>query len=118
MTDTKYGAIPTATLTTLVDYFQKRVPPGAFTRAVLENDLMGAFLQADEANAEAIHAIMAWMRNEAPARTYGSWGSPEAVRNHLEKERELREDSIEEKMAHDDFEADLEEQAFDAEIWD
>lgn len=50
---------------------------GGFLRALLSNDLMGAFARADEQNAAAMHKWCIFLHNYAPA---GCYGSPEAVR--------------------------------------
>lgn len=52
-----------------------RIPPrlmGSFMRAVLTNDLMGAFGHADEQNAAAMRAWTMFLYNDAPSECYGS----------------------------------------------
>ena len=48
----------------------------AFCLAVLMNDLEAAIARADNANLEALPAILHWLRHHAPR---GSWGSPAAL---------------------------------------
>ena len=66
----------------LVRYFFYHIDPGSFLRAVLENDLMGAFGQADEENMHRMPAYAAFLYSTAPP---GSYGSPEAVKAWLEE---------------------------------
>ncbi len=51
-------------------------PPGGFLRAVLENDLAGAFGRADDDNRRAMHDIVCYVYNELPSQC---WGSPAKV---------------------------------------
>lgn len=57
-------------------YIEKGLPPGGFLRAVLENDLVGAFAKADEVNTREMYWWAEWLYNEAPS---ACWGSPEKV---------------------------------------
>jgi hypothetical protein len=50
---------------------------GDFLRAVLENNLSGAFGRADEYNLRTLHAIVAYVYNELPSPCHGT---PEKVR--------------------------------------
>jgi hypothetical protein len=45
---------------------------GSFLRAVLANDLMGAFANADEDNARALRGWAMYLYNHAPSGCYGS----------------------------------------------
>jgi len=67
----------------LIRYFNERIPTGDFLRAVLENDLMAAFMFADQTNKHSMHHYVMWLYNYAPGRASGIWGSPEAVSNWL-----------------------------------
>lgn len=60
----------------LVLYLSVGLPPGSFLRAVLENDLRGAVRCADLTSERATFAIVRWLYEWAPAR---SWGSQELV---------------------------------------
>lgn len=68
----------------LIRYFNNRLPPGGFLTAVLSNDLMEAFSHADETNRHCMRAYVMWLYNEAPGRSSGAWGSPEAVEKWLD----------------------------------
>ena len=59
---------------------EDRQPVGGFLTAVLENDLMQAFGQADQYNLAALKEILIYVRWEIPA---SCWGSPEKVQAHL-----------------------------------
>ena len=61
-------------------YVNHRIEPGGFVRAVLENDLKGAFGKADAYNRERMFEIVKYCYNEIPATC---WGSKEAVDNWL-----------------------------------
>ena len=45
---------------------------GSFMRAVLTNDLMGAFSSADEENASRMQRWVRFLYNHAPSECYGS----------------------------------------------
>jgi len=55
-------------------------PPGAFLRAVLENDLRSAVGHADPDNLRELAEIVRHCHWEIPARC---WGSPETVKGWL-----------------------------------
>lgn len=61
-------------------YWRRRLEPGSFVRAVLENDLMGACNSADPESASCLFWIVGYLYNNAPA---GCHGSPEAVSKWL-----------------------------------
>jgi hypothetical protein len=63
------------------DYIERGYRPGAFLRAVLANDLVGAFGHADRENFAAMDVWAMWLYNEAPA---SCWGSREKVAAWLE----------------------------------
>ena len=69
--------IPEHMIGAALSYFNEHQPPGDFLRAVLENDLMEAYRQADDENVVAMHAWVVFLYNEAPI---GSYGSPENVK--------------------------------------
>jgi hypothetical protein len=58
-------------------WLQHGIMPGSFGRAILENNLVGAFQKADSVNAQHILDYVNWLYNHAPG---GCWGSPEEVR--------------------------------------
>lgn len=66
-----YCVIPDSTIETLLAYQDAGRPTGDFTRACLENDLMGAFGRADHLNKPAIGAIVSFMYNELDSRLLG-----------------------------------------------
>ena len=66
-------------------YVIKRVPPGGFLRAVLENNLMEAFGRADFQNKAELSAICNYVYNELPMNC---WGSRERVNKWLENKEE------------------------------
>lgn len=57
-------------------YARERIPTGGFLRAVLSNDLRGAFGRADADNRAALADIVSYVYNFLPA---ACWGSPQAV---------------------------------------
>ena len=63
----------------IIAYFEQRRPTGDFLGAVLANDLVGAFSQADDRNSLAMRDYVFWLYNYAPGRSSGVWGSREAV---------------------------------------
>lgn len=64
----------------IYNYLMYGIPPGAFTTALLENDLFKAALTADETNAEGLAYIVRSMGKFMPVI---AWGSPEKVDNWL-----------------------------------
>lgn len=67
----------------LTRYVEHQIRPGSFLRAVLENDLHGAFSHGDPAAIAGLGGLVRWLHNCAPA---ACWGSPERVRDWLAKE--------------------------------
>lgn len=61
-------------------YVERRIPPGGFLTAVLENNLFEAFGRADLTNRHALFDITAYIYNKLPS---SCWGSPEKVDNWL-----------------------------------
>lgn len=80
----RYPYVPICTLTDIVAYWEMRRPVGSFLRAVLENDLMGAFARADIVNACNMQHIMAFIYTVLPTNTYGS---PEKVKRWLNESK-------------------------------
>ena len=73
--------IPDYTMGALENYIEKRLPPGGFLTAVLEDRLSGAFGRADPSNLSALREIVRWIYMNAPG---DCWGSPEKVDAWLE----------------------------------
>jgi len=72
MRDYYESKIPRSTLETLDDYVAHGLATGSFVKAVLSNDLFGAFAQGDKSNLAAIHEIIAFVYNEMPSTCHGS----------------------------------------------
>jgi hypothetical protein len=70
-------------------YVDHGIEPGSGTRAVLENDLLGAIQRLDPTSTEILPEIVRYLYNHVPMAV---WGSPERVQQHLQrKRRELEE---------------------------
>ncbi len=82
--------IPPLILQGFNNYVKLGVPPGGFLRAVLENDLKGAFGKADLYSRAAMFEIVDYLYNEVPAACQGS---PEKVTAWLEAKAKEREGS-------------------------
>lgn len=57
----------------LAHYVAEGRPTGDFLRAVLANDLMGAFARADIGSAKAMPAIVGYVHRHVPAGIHGSY---------------------------------------------
>ncbi|MBI4099599.1 hypothetical protein HY440_01185 [Candidatus Microgenomates bacterium] len=68
------------TLEGLKRYAEQGIPTGGFLRAVLENNLMEAFGQADIENTADMAEIVGYVYNEMPMSCHGS---PEKVKAWL-----------------------------------
>ena len=66
-------------------YFERGIPPGSFSKALLSNDLRETFARADADNAACIREWVQWLYNNAPS---GSWGSPENFANWIKRQQE------------------------------
>ena len=66
----------------LLNYIEHGIGPGGFLTAVLSNDLIGAFMRADERNTYAMRDWVDFVYNYAPATCHGS---PEAVDAWIKK---------------------------------
>ena len=64
------------TSSALENYLVHGLEPGSFMISVLCNDLVGAVSRADHWNKQMLPDIVGWIRDNAPA---GSWGCPENV---------------------------------------
>jgi hypothetical protein len=72
--------IPPSTKYQIDEYIKDRMPPGGFLNAVLSNNLMEAFVRADDNNAFHMKAILTYLYNDCPS---ACWGSPEKVEEWL-----------------------------------
>ena len=68
----KYEMLPEHMRDGVRAYIEKRVPPGGFLTAVLENDLMGACARADDTNIHCLPDFCRFLYNEAPHNCHGS----------------------------------------------
>ena len=57
-------------------YLEAGIPPGAFLKAVLENDLRDAVTHGDEASLAGLVPLVRYLYHEVP---HECWGSPGAV---------------------------------------
>jgi len=63
-------------------YVEEGIEPGGFLRAVISNDLSGAFGKADSINSANLENIIKWFYNYAPSQC---WGSPEKMVKWMKK---------------------------------
>ena len=77
--------VPGHTLDALRRYVEDRIPTGGFLRAVLSNDLKGAFAQADGTNRAALYEIVMCCTWDIPGI---AWGSREAYLQWLKGEEQ------------------------------
>jgi len=80
--DINYNGLPEGLKGGLQRYIEHGIEPGSFLQAVLRNDLMGSFAQADIHNRYLLFDIVRWLYNEAPSQC---WGSSEKVKAWIEK---------------------------------
>lgn len=83
-----YSKIPPATRETIDAWIESGRPTGDFVKALLSNDLRGAFARADESNIEAMFHTVAYLWNNAPG---SCWGSPDALELWERKHKQQRE---------------------------
>ncbi len=76
--------IPTYMWDGIVSYILYGLPPGQFLKAIIKNDLKGAFTYADQTNAKLIYNYVNFFFNFAPT---GCWGSQENMDSWIEKKR-------------------------------
>lgn len=67
---------------TIDRYVIHGIKPGSFMTAVIENDLMSAFMRADSYNRTILYDICHFLYNRVP---FEAWGSPEKVVRWLEQ---------------------------------
>ena len=82
------GRIPEAVKKGIDMFVNHGVRPGSFVTAVLENDLMRAWGQADLESRREMDSILRYVWYEIPS---GSWGSPDRVEAWIQKVREGEE---------------------------
>lgn len=64
----------------LADYIYDKVPTGGFLRSILENDLVGACMRADDHNLRNLPVYVAILYNYVPSQC---WGDKEKVKKWL-----------------------------------
>lgn len=70
-------------------YVTHGIPAGDCLRAVLANDMMGAFQRADVNTARHMAAIVSYVYNVIPQRAYGSYEAVDAwIAAHAEARRQ------------------------------
>lgn len=75
----------------ILHYWREQIPTGSFLRAVLENDLRGAFQRADLECRQNLFWICCYLWNEVPA---ACWGSPQKVKDWLEMPKAEHQDLL------------------------
>lgn len=75
MIDFTYASISPSIIAGLRRYADEGIPTGHFLRAVLENDLYGAALRADDDSQAALCTIVAYVDNEMPRECWGSYAA-------------------------------------------
>lgn len=80
--------VPSSVQTALTRYVEQGIMPGGFLAAVLSNDLVGTFAQADSSNVSRIEDIVSFVYNRMPS---SSWGSLQQVRDYADSVRQLRQ---------------------------
>ena len=78
----RYDGLPYHMRDVARDYIEKGYLPGDFLMAVLCNNLVEAFGQADEANSHSLRDWAQWLYNDVPE---DAWGSLEKVRAYAAK---------------------------------
>ena len=73
---------------TIQRYVEHGCEPGSCTLAILENDLAGACANADMTSRYLLFDIVHYLYNNVSREC---WGSPERVREHMQKMRAIRE---------------------------
>lgn len=80
MTHVKYDRLPAHMQDTARRYVEKGYQGGSFFTAVVSNDFMGAWRNADDINTAAMRDWAIWLFNDVPR---GCYGSPEHVREWI-----------------------------------
>jgi hypothetical protein len=82
-----YTHVPEKMLPHVKNYVENGILPGDFLAALLENNLVNAWGQADESNRERLQEWVWWLKNYAPREC---WGSKEKVIGWLNKKSNER----------------------------
>jgi len=72
MEEMKRYNIPDHTVGSLTLWIHNALEPGSFLKAVICNDLLGAFIYADDVNKKHIGDIISYMYNRAPMNCWRS----------------------------------------------
>jgi hypothetical protein len=84
--------VPDWVRSSIARYVDDGIPTGDLMRAVLANDLQGAFARADIATAELMPAIVSWVYNRVPRNMCGNYAVVDSyVREQLEIRRRASE---------------------------
>ena len=67
-----YSKIPEHCREGMKRYIEQGIAPGSFLTAVLSNDLVGAFIKADDINALRMRDYCDFLYNEIPMPAWGS----------------------------------------------
>ena len=78
------NTIPEAVKSSIDRYIENGIMPGSFVAAVLSNDLMDTWFQADDDSRENLEAIIKYVACEVPS---SAWGSREKVENWIRSKR-------------------------------
>lgn len=87
-----YSRIAPTIMLGIKRYVEEGVPNGSFLTAVFENNLMEAFMNADEYNIETMFHIVGYIYNEVPSNL---WGSREKVRLWIQEKAAERQNGVE-----------------------
>lgn len=69
----------------IIAFYEDGWPPGDFLNAVINNDLRGAVIRADDKNINRLKNYVLWFYNNAPS---GTWGFAGAVKKWCDRFRE------------------------------
>ena len=87
-----YPDAPIHILDSINRFVEYGLEPGSFVKAVLSNDLAGAFNAADTDSEAGIRDILKYVRWEIPAESWGSPAKVEAWLNSKPRQNHLRRD--------------------------
>jgi hypothetical protein len=83
---------PPSVVRSVSNYLHHGLEPGSFVRACLENDLRGAFANADHQNRLCLFDIVSYLYNDIPSTC---WGSVERVKAWLVTDADTRRSVME-----------------------
>jgi len=66
----------------IIRYYENHIEPGDFLTAIIDNDLKGACVRADDTNKHCLLNYIMWFYSHAPS---GTWGRQGAVHDWLMK---------------------------------